>query len=93
MVGAERVSLAAAHGRVLAADLVAEADLPGFRRSTMDGYAVCASSTFGASDSAPALLSVVGAVEMGEGAEVRLEPGQAARSSPAAWSRPAPTPW
>jgi len=79
VVAAERVALAAAGGRVLAADFIAGADLPGFRRSTMDGYAVCASSTFGASDSAPALLTVVGSVEMGTRAEVGVRQGQAAR--------------
>jgi molybdopterin molybdotransferase len=78
-VATERVSLAAGNGRVLAADFVAEVDLPGFRRSTMDGYAVCASSTFGASESAPALLTIVGSVEMGRSAEVSVAPGQAAR--------------
>ncbi|MHC4861310.1 MAG: molybdopterin molybdotransferase MoeA, partial [Planctomycetota bacterium] len=78
-VGAERVPLAAGNGRVLAADVVSEVDLPGFRRSTMDGFAVCASSTFGASDSAPALLTIVGSVEMGASAEVSVAPGQAAR--------------
>jgi molybdopterin molybdotransferase len=77
-VAPERVPLPAASGRVLAEDLVASVDLPGFRRSTMDGYAVCASSTFGASDSAPALLTVVGSVEMGTRAEVAVKPGQAA---------------
>jgi molybdopterin molybdotransferase len=79
LVGTEGVPLSVANGRVLAGDLVAEADLPGFRRSTMDGYAVSASSTFGASDSAPALLSVVGGVEMGARAGVRVNPGEAAR--------------
>ena len=73
-VGTERVALAAGRDRVLAADFVADANLPGFRRSTMDGYAVCASSTFGASDSAPAQLAVVGAVEMGKDAEVAVGP-------------------
>jgi molybdopterin molybdotransferase len=75
----ERVPLVRALGRVLAADLVATADLPGFRRSTMDGYAVAAATTFGASESAPALLTVVGAVAMGERAEVMVKPGQAAK--------------
>jgi len=79
VVAAERVPLGTGHGRVLAADLIAEFDLPGFRRSTMDGYAVCASSTFGASGSAPALLTIVGSVEMGKEAEVTVAPGQAAR--------------
>ena len=78
-LGPERVPLEDAHDRVLAADLVAAADLPGFRRSTMDGYAVCAASTFGASDGAPAQLSVVGAVEMGGPAEVTVQPGEAVR--------------
>jgi len=78
-VASERVPLAAANGRVLAVDFIAPADLPGFRRSTMDGYAVCASSTFGASDSAPALLTIVGSVQMGTSAEVNVKPGQAAR--------------
>jgi molybdopterin molybdotransferase len=78
-VAAERVPLAAANGRVLVVDFIAPANLPGFRRSTMDGYAVCASSTFGASDSAPALLTIVGSVQMGTSAEVNVKPGQAAR--------------
>ena len=78
-VSTERVPLADANGPVLAADLVAEADLPGFRRSTMDGFAVCASSTFGASDSAPALLTVVGSVEMGVRAVTGVNPGEATR--------------
>ena len=79
VVAAERVPLSGANGRVLAADFVASIDLPGFRRSTMDGYAVCARSTFGASESGPALLTIVGSVEMGAAAEVSVSPGQAAR--------------
>ncbi len=79
VVGTERVALAEAAGRVLAADVVSEIDLPGFRRSTMDGYAVRAASTFGASDSAPALLDLVGSVAMGVPAEGTVGPGQAVR--------------
>jgi molybdopterin molybdotransferase len=78
-VAQERIPLAAALGRVLAADCPAAVDLPGFRRATMDGYAVCAASTFGASDAAPALLTVVGSVPMGAGAGFAVGPGQAAR--------------
>ncbi len=77
LVGTERVALAEAAGRVLADDVVSEIDLPGFRRSTMDGYAVRAASTFGASDSAPALLELVGSVEMGASAEGTVGSGQA----------------
>lgn len=79
VVATERVPLAGALGRVLAGDLVAAADLPGFRRATVDGFAVHAASTFGASDSAPAMLCVVGSVEMGVCAGIEVAPGQAAR--------------
>ncbi len=75
----ERVGLGAALGRVLASAVVCDSDLPGFRRSTMDGFAVRAASTFGASETAPAFLEVVGAVEMGHAATVLVGPGQAAR--------------
>ena len=76
-VAAEDVPLAASLGRVLAADVAAQADLPPFDRSTMDGYAVQAADTFGASESVPALLSVAGEVRMGEEARLALQPGQA----------------
>jgi molybdopterin molybdotransferase len=79
VLASHEVPLAASHGRVLGADFVAAADLPGFRRSTVDGYAVRASSTFGATESAPALLTLVGSVEMGVRAELTVGPGQAAR--------------
>lgn len=78
-VGTEHVELSEAAGRVLAQDLESPIDLPGFRRSTMDGYAVRAASTFGASESASAILDVVGAVDMGACADVRVGPGQAVR--------------
>jgi len=79
VVGTQRVGLAEAAGRVLTDDVVSEIDLPGFRRSTVDGYAVRAASTFGASESAPALLELVGSVEMGASAEGTVGPGQAMR--------------
>jgi len=77
-VGAEAVPLSAALGRVLFEDFSSQVDLPPFERSTMDGYAVQAADTFGASESVPALLSVVGEVKMGEEASFGLSRGQAA---------------
>jgi putative molybdopterin biosynthesis protein len=53
---AETVSLAAALGRVLAADVVAPLDVPNFDRSNVDGFAVRAADTFGASEDRPRLL-------------------------------------
>jgi molybdopterin molybdotransferase len=77
-VGTEEVPLSEADGRVLAQDIYADVDLPDFRRSTMDGYAVRASSTFGASEANPAYLSVIGSVIMGESPAFSMGIGQAA---------------
>jgi molybdopterin molybdotransferase len=64
-VGVEDVDLAAAGGRVLAAPIRAPEDVPGFLRATMDGYAVRAQDTFGASVGAPQYLEIKGEVPMG----------------------------
>ncbi|MCL6641773.1 MAG: molybdopterin molybdotransferase MoeA [Candidatus Bipolaricaulota bacterium] len=53
-------------GRVLAEDIICPEDVPGFARSAMDGYAVRASETHGASRERPVLLKIIGSVEMGQ---------------------------
>ncbi len=75
----ETVPLTAAIGRVLAETVTADLDVPGFDRSTVDGYAVRAIDTFGASESLPALLTVVGDIRMGSAAGLTLRPGSSAR--------------
>jgi len=55
-LAAEEVSLGEALGRVLAEDVRAEVDVPGFDRSNMDGFAVRAEDTFGASEATPLRL-------------------------------------
>jgi molybdopterin molybdotransferase len=75
----ERVRTAEALGRVLAEDLRSPSDLPSFPRSMMDGFAVRAADTYGASDGLPAYLTVQGDVLMGTRPEVRVSVGQAAR--------------
>jgi putative molybdopterin biosynthesis protein len=57
-LAAERVPLAQALGRVLAEDVEAEVDVPGFDRSNLDGFAVRAADTFGASEAAPVRLAL-----------------------------------
>ncbi|MCL6521829.1 MAG: molybdopterin molybdotransferase MoeA [Firmicutes bacterium] len=74
---AERVPLEEAAGRVLAEELAAPENVPGFDRSTVDGYAVRAAETTGASESLPAMLKLAGAVAMGRAAERPLGPGEA----------------
>ena len=55
----EEVPLAAALGRVLGADVESPVDVPGFDRSNIDGFAVQAADTFGASEGAPRRLRVL----------------------------------
>jgi molybdopterin molybdotransferase len=75
----ERVPLLEALGRRLAQDVTAADAVPGFDRSTVDGFAVRARDTFGASESLPAYLDVTGEVLMGREAAGHLGTGQAWR--------------
>jgi putative molybdopterin biosynthesis protein len=56
--GIESVTLDAALGRVLAADVVSPVDVPSFDRSNVDGFAVVSDSTFGASEEVPRCLQL-----------------------------------
>ena len=69
----ETVSLAGAMGRVLAEDIAADAYVPDFDRSTVDGYAVRSRDTFGCTDAIPAILPLQGEVLMGQGADFTLQ--------------------
>src|SRR3954469_24804588 len=73
----ETVGLEAAHGRVPGEPLRAPHDLPGFPRSTVDGYALRAADTYGASEGLPSYLDVVGSVAMGRAPSVAVGPGTA----------------
>jgi molybdopterin molybdotransferase len=64
---AETVPVERSAGRVLAAPVAADTDIPGFDRSVVDGYAVRSSDTTGAGDAVPALLQSLGRVAMGTG--------------------------
>ena len=71
----ETVGLEEALGRVLFAPVTASEYVPGFDRSTVDGYAVRSADTFGCSDAIPAILTLQGEIAMGEGAGAALAPG------------------
>ena len=77
----EVVSLENALGRVLSSDIISQEDLPGFFRSSMDGYAVRARDTFGATESLPVLMEVSGEVIMGQSPTMTVGPGKAVRIS------------
>lgn len=72
--GSEQVETSQARRRVLLQDVFAPHALPTFDRSTVDGYAVRAADTHGASDSMPAYLELVGEVSMGQKADFNLTP-------------------
>jgi molybdopterin molybdotransferase len=76
---AETVALADALHRVPVAPVAAPHALPGFARSTVDGYAVRAADTYGVSDGLPGYLDVAGAVRIGAAPppDVAVGPGGA----------------
>ncbi len=74
----EILAVDSALGRVTAEDIVAPHPLPEFPRTTVDGYAVRAADTFGATDSLPAYLHLIGEVPMGDEPSVEIGAGQCA---------------
>jgi molybdopterin molybdotransferase len=76
---AATVPVQAALGLVLARDVVAAVDLPGFDNSAMDGYAVRAAELAGAAPDAPVVLPVAGDVAAGDTRHHVLRPGEALR--------------
>ncbi|MBL0731513.1 MAG: molybdopterin molybdotransferase MoeA [Desulfosarcina sp.] len=78
VVDSETILLPDTTDRIVAADIISGVDLPGFERATMDGYAVRAASTFGASGGNPAYLTIKGSVVMGESPDFSIEPDEAA---------------
>jgi molybdopterin molybdotransferase len=78
-VGTERLSLSEALGRHLAESVLARSDLPSFDNSSMDGYAVRARDTEGASANAPRILPVIGESRTGGPPPAPLAEGWAMR--------------
>ncbi len=79
MVCSETVRFDRALGRVLAEDVASKVDVPPFDRSAVDGYAVRAVDTFGASQRRPARLRVVGSIKIGSPTKLRVQKGDAAK--------------
>jgi molybdopterin molybdotransferase len=78
LIRTEMVQTTESLGRVTASPVISPEPLPAFARSTVDGFALQAEDSFGASDSLPAYLSLIGEVPMGKAGEIRLQRGQAA---------------
>jgi molybdopterin molybdotransferase len=75
----EQVPILDALGRVLAEDVVSDIAIPPFANSAMDGYAVRATDTTGATPASPRALAVVGSVAAGYVAGRALERGETIR--------------
>ena len=75
--GVESVGLEEALGRIPAEPLAAPHALPGFARATVDGFAVRAADTYGASEGLPSYLDVAGEIRMGAPPEMAVTPGSA----------------
>jgi molybdopterin molybdotransferase len=74
----ERLPLAASRDRVLARTIVAAADVPPFSRAAMDGYALCAADTTGATRSTPRILTCVEEIFTGQMPQRSLAAGECA---------------
>lgn len=77
----EKLNVPEALGRVLFADIISDENIPSFDRSTVDGYAVVSSDTFGAGESMPAMLNIKGEILMGEEANVLTRSGECIKIS------------
>jgi molybdopterin molybdotransferase len=75
----EKVCLNDGLNRVLSKAVFSPEDLPHFPRATMDGFAVRARDTFGASEAVPALLTLAGEIGMGQEAKEPIRPGHCFR--------------
>ena len=80
-VGTQVVPLASCIGRKMASDIVSGEFIPPFSRSTVDGFAVSASDTYGSSESIPAMLTLKGEILMGEKADTKINKGECIRIS------------
>lgn len=73
----EVVEVKQAAGRILAETVLSPESLPAWARSNMDGFAVRAADTYGASEGLPAFLDVIGSVAMGEAPQIEVGVKQA----------------
>jgi molybdopterin molybdotransferase len=75
----ERLRIEACYGRITASDIISPEDLPGFARSTVDGYALNSADTFGAKENSPAYIMVKNEILMGSIPDFKLKKGEAAK--------------
>jgi molybdopterin molybdotransferase len=76
-LASERVNIEDSFYRVLSEDISSPMNLPEFRRSTVDGFALKAKDTYGASEKNPAIIRLVGEIPMGKISNMEIREGEA----------------
>ncbi|MFX1437094.1 MAG: gephyrin-like molybdotransferase Glp [Promethearchaeota archaeon] len=77
----EEIEISMALNRILAKDIVSEIDSPPFDRSAMDGYAIKAEDSFGASLKNPKKIKLIGAIEIGEYSKLKINKNEGIKIS------------
>jgi molybdenum cofactor synthesis domain-containing protein len=77
----EEIKIEDALNRILAKNVISEIDIPPFDRSAMDGYAIKAEDSFGASPKNPKKIKLVGSIEIGEYSKLKINKGEGIRIS------------
>lgn len=78
-LSSERISIEDSLHRVLSEDIISPINLPEFSRSTVDGFALKAKDTYGASEKNPAILRLVGEIPMGQVSGIEMEEEEAVK--------------
>lgn len=78
-LSSEMVGIDDALYRVLAEDITSSVNLPEFPRSTVDGYALKAKDTYGATEKNPSIIKIVGEIQMGEISDIEIKDGEAVK--------------
>jgi molybdopterin molybdotransferase len=73
------INIEDSYGMIISKDIISPEDLPAFNRSTVDGFAVNSTDTFGATESLPSYLSIKAEILMGEEPEFKLKKGEVAK--------------
>lgn len=77
----EEIEISNSLNRILASDIISEMDIPPFDRSAMDGYAIIAEDSFGASPKTSRKVKLIGVIEIGETSNLKINKGECIRIS------------
>jgi molybdopterin molybdotransferase len=78
-LSSERVPIEESLQRILAEEVISTVNLPEFPRSTVDGFALKAKNTYGASEKNPGLVRVIGEIRMGHVSEIEISDEEAVK--------------